>query len=73
MSSLPLHELVINQSVLSELDGIQQLSDFVNYLLKGEEEQGRINSCVTTELPEGCLFVCFKQTKHVSLPILLEF
>ena len=58
LPSLPLHELVINQSVLSELDGIQQLSDFVNYLLKGEEEQGGINSCATTELREGCLFVC---------------
>ena len=45
LSPLPLHKLIINQSVLGELDGIQQLSDFVNYLLTGEEEQGGISSC----------------------------
>lgn len=32
----PLHELIVNQDVLSELDGVQQLSDLVNYLLKEE-------------------------------------
>lgn len=37
LSPLPLHQLVIDQSVLRELDGVQQLSDFVNYLLKGED------------------------------------
>lgn len=63
LSSLPLHELIINERVLSELDGIQQLSDFVNYLLKGEEEQGGINSCVTPELRE--VFFFLKQSMYL--------